>query len=237
MNRTSHLLCAHSGLAFAALVALGAFGVAGWFPPLSPALAAADVGQLFAAHRVRILIGMSILALGSVFYWPFSATIAAQLRRIEGAHPVLASTELASATGSVLAVLIPAYMWLALAFRPGAPGPDTLQALNDLAWISFIAMYPPALIQNVAIGACILGDRQQPRIYPRWLGFLNYATAAVYLVGGVFVPFFRRGPFAWDGLIGFWLVAVAFFGWVILMWWATTKAIRLASADERARVS
>ena len=159
------------------------------------------------------------------------------MRRIEGAHAVLASTELASATGSVLAVLVPAYVWLALAFRPGAPGPDTLQALNDLAWISFIAMYPPALIQNVAIGACILGDRQQRPVYPHWLGLLNYAAAAVYLVGGVSVPFVRRGPFAWNGLIGFWLVAVAFFAWVILMWWATTKAIRLPPADEGARVS
>jgi hypothetical protein len=232
MNRTVPLLCAHGGLTFGVLLALGIFAVAGWFPPLSPALSAADVGQVFAADRMRILIGMTLVALGSVFYWPFSAAIAAQMKRIEGAQSVLASTELACATGSVLAVLIPAYIWLALAFRPEAPGPDTRQALNDLAWLSFIGMYPPALIQNLAIGACILGDRREQRIYPHWLGKLNYAAAACYLVGAL-IPFFRHGPFAWDGLIGFWVAAVAFFGWLILMWWATTRAIRLQPPDER----
>jgi hypothetical protein len=231
MNRRVHLLCAHGGLAFTALLALGIFAVAGWFPPLSPELSAADVGQIFAADRMRILLGMTLLALGSAFYWPFSAAIAAQMRRIEGAQSVLASTELACATGTVLAVLIPAYIWLALAFRPGAPGPDTLQTFNDLAWLSFIGMYPPALIQNLAIGTCILGGRREPRVYPHWLGNLNYGVAACYLVGAL-IPFSRHGPFAWNGLVGFWVAAVAFFGWVILMWWATTRAIRLQAPDK-----
>lgn len=225
MNRVSHLLCAHGALAFCGLLALGIFAVAGWMPPVSPALNAGDVSQIFAAERQRILVGMTLLALGSVFYWPFSAAVAAQLKRIEGAHPVLASTEMACATGTVLAVLIPAYVWLALAFRPGAPAADTLQVLNDFAWLSFVGMYPPARIQNVAIGACILADRRPTPVFPRWLGILSCAVALCYVVGAP-IAFSRHGPFAWDGLMGFWFAAAAFFGWVILMWWATVRAIR-----------
>jgi len=124
-------------------------------------------------------------------------------------------------------------VWLALTFRPGATAPDTVRLFDDFAWLTFIGMYPPALVQNLAIGACILGAAQPAttaaRVYPRWLGWLNYAVALAYAVGAP-IPFFKRGPFAWDGLIGFWLAAVCFFGWVGLMWWATARAIRREAA-------
>ena len=45
------------------------------------------------------------------------------------------------------------------------------------------------------------------------------------LMPGVLIPFFKHGPFGWNGLLGFWVVAVAFFVWVFLMWIFTAKAI------------
>ena len=41
----------------------------------------------------------------------------------------------------------------------------------------------------------------------------------------MFIPFFKTGPLAWNGLIGFWVVAVAFFTWAFAMWIFTAKAI------------
>lgn len=225
MNQMTHRLCTHAGPVFAVLLGIGIFGVAGWLPPHSPAWSADEIVRIYAEDRTRIRIGMTILALGSVLYWPFAAAISAQMRRIEGRHSVLATTQLAVATGTVIAVLIPAYVWLAVAFRPGAPDPATVQALHDFAWLMFVGLYPPAVVQNVALATCILLDRRPDPIYPRWVGYLGYWLALCYFVGAL-VPFFHRGPFAWNGVFGFWVAATTFFAWVLLMWWATLRAIR-----------
>lgn len=230
MNARAQLLCAHSGLLFAVLMGVGIFGIAGWLPPLDPLLAATDVATLFQRDQLRIRIGISVLALACVLWWPFSAAIAAQLRRIEGRGAVLAATQLASASGTVFAVMIPSYVWLALSYRPDLTPPGTMQVLNDLAWLSFVGMYPPALVQNLATGLAILGDESPRPVYPRWLGFVNFWLALCYVVGAL-LPFFKRGPFAWNGLFGFWLAAVSFFGWTLLMWRTTVRAIRDAPAD------
>jgi hypothetical protein len=225
MNRTAHALCTHGGLVFGALLGIGLFAIAGWMPPVEPGWGAERIAQLFEADRARIRVGVSVMALGSVFFWPFSAAIAAQLRRIEGPHPVLSGTQLACASGTVIAALVPAYVWLAIAFRPGSPSPETLQVLNDFGWLCFVGMYPPALVQSLAIGTCILADERPVKLYPRWIGYLNYWLALAFMVG-ILVPFFRHGPFGWNGLIGFWFAAVAFFGWMLVLWWATLRAIR-----------
>lgn len=224
LNKSAQLVCVHSGLLFAVLMGIGIFGIAGWLPPVSPGLGAAEIAQLFQQDTTRIRIGISVLALASVFWWPFSSVVATQLRRIEGRNHVYASTQLASAAGTVVAVIVPCYLWLAISYRPELTPPQTLQLLNDYAWLSFVGMYPPALVQNLATGLCILGDRSATPVYPRWVGFMNFWLVVCYLVGAL-LPFFKRGPFAWNGLIGFWVAAVAFFGWVAMMWWTTRRAV------------
>jgi hypothetical protein len=230
MNKTPQLVCAHSGLAFAVLMGIGIFAIAGWLPPHQPGWTADEIVRIFAQDRTRIRIGISVMALGSVLWWSFAAAIATQLKRIEGEHHPLAYTQLACAAGTVIAVLLPAYLWLALAFRPEAPAPETTQLFNDLAWLSFVGMYPPALLQNIVIGFCILSDRRADPVFPRWIGFVNFWLAICYTVGAL-IPFFKSGPFAWNGLFGFWVAAVSFFGWIALMWWATARAVRRQPAD------
>jgi hypothetical protein len=230
LNKSAQLLCTHSGLLFAVLMGIGIFGVAGWLPPQDPGLSAVDVANLFQRDQTRIRIGMTLLALASVFFWSFSAAIATQLRRIEGRNHVLAGAQLASASGTVFAVLIPSYVWLALSYRPDATPPATMQLLNDLSWLSFVGMYPPALLQNLAVGLGILSDRRDEPLFPRWVGFANLWLAVCYLVGAL-LPFFKRGPFAWTGLFGFWVAAVSFFSWIAMMWWSTRRAIRRQTAE------
>jgi hypothetical protein len=173
---------------------------------------------------MRIRIGMSVLAFAGVFWWPFSAAIAMQMKRIEGASHPLTYVQMASSCGTVLIVLLAAYFWLIAAYREDTPA-SNIQMLNDFAWITFVGFYPPGFIQNVAIGWCILTDRNAVKTYPRWAGFANIWIAILFLPGAL-LPFFHGGPFSWNGIIGFWLVAFAFFNWILLMWWLTVKAIK-----------
>jgi hypothetical protein len=224
MNKNALQICTHTGILFGILMGIGIFGIAGWLPPHDPAWSAQQISEIFQQDQLRIRIGITILALACVLWWPFSAAIAMQIRRIEGRFHVLATTQLMTSSGTVFAVMIPCYIWLAMSYRPELTAPDTMQLLNDLSWLSFVGMYPPALIQNLAIGTAILSDPRPDPIFPRWVGFANFWLAVCYLVGAL-LPFFKTGPFAWNGMFGFWLAAVSFFGWIVMMWWATLRAI------------
>ncbi len=224
MNKTSQLLCVHSALLFAVALGLGIFMIAGWLPPLRPDMGAAELQQLFIDNATAIRIGMVVTGVGTAFFWPFAAAIYGQMRRIEGEHHPMATTQFGAAAGGVVAVMVPAYLWLGMAYRPEALSPATVQMVSDACWLMFIGAFGPGLVQNLAIGFCILGDKSATPIYPRWVGYANLWIALTFFPGGL-LPFFKTGPFAWNGVIGFWVVAIAFFGWILMMWWMTRKAV------------
>ncbi len=222
-TRSHERLMAHSGLLFAIFLGSGAFLVAGWLPPVQPSLDAGQIAQLFSEDRTRIRLGTSMLAFGSLFWWTFSVALASQMRRMEGDRHPLADLNLLSSTGTTLIIMLVAYVWLTVAFRENMPA-DNLQLLNDFAWMCFVGFYPPLFLQGLAIGICILRCGGPDAPYPRWAGYLTLWCAVLFLPG-VLVPFFQSGPFAWNGLIAFWLVATALFIWLVVMWWLTVRAV------------
>jgi hypothetical protein len=78
------------------------------------------VQHLFVHHIFRIRLGMVFVMLFSALLVPFSAVVAAQMRRIEGRHEVLATTQLASDALLSVEFIIPAMVWLAAAYRPAS---------------------------------------------------------------------------------------------------------------------
>jgi len=224
MNTASLRWCTHAGLAYALLLGVGVFGIAGWLPLPKPGLGADQIAALFQQDQTAIRIGISMIAGCTVLFWPFAVAISHQMQRIEGPSHPLADVQRTCATGTVIAVLLPAYLWLAMAFRPEQTPPVVLQLANDFAFFCFVGMWAPATLQAVVIGFCILSAPEDQQVYPRWLGYMNLWLAVLFLPG-VTVPFFKAGPFAWNGLITFWVVATAFWVWLMVMWWATLKAL------------
>ena len=223
MGKSAEIFCAHTGLLFAILLGCGAFFIPGWFPPVDPSLDANTIAQLFEDNRLRIRLGMTLTAFASIFYCSFTTVIAVQTRRIEGDGRILTYIQVASITGTCVVIWLAAYLWLAAAYRPTTP-PETLQLFNDMAWMMFIGGFQPAMIQWIAIAACIISDKSENRLYPKWAG---YATIWITLTTfvGAFLPYFYSGPFAWNGVLGFWLAATMFFGWLIMMWRLTLRSI------------
>jgi hypothetical protein len=62
----------------------------------------------------------------------------------------------------------------------------------------------------------VLGDRATRPLWPRWVAFYNLWTAFLFTAGG-FAIFFRHGAFAWNGLLAYWLAAVTFGAWFLVM--------------------
>lgn len=222
MNIRNQLLCAHSTLLFCLLVGVGGFVVSGFLPPPSPGLNA-DQLSAFITNDFSLRIGVSLMALGAPIFMGLAVAVTNQMRRIEGSQAVLSNLQMLAAAVGVLAIQFPAYFWLAISYRPDTPR-ELIVLFNDLSFFLLLAAYSPAVLQNLCIGLCILGAPKQT-VYPRWLGYANL-WLALTLLPGILTPFFRSGPFTYSGLFGFWIVAIGFFIWVLLMWWYTVKAIR-----------
>ena len=114
--------------------------------------------------------------------------------------------------------------FMAAAFRPDF-STELTNLLTDLGFFLFVGAAIPGFTQNVITGAAILGDRRADPVIPRWVGYMNLWTG-VLLLPGAAICLFKVGPFAWNGLLAFWMPAVVFTIWFNIMIWAMLRAIK-----------
>jgi len=224
MNTKNQLILTHSAIVMALMIFLGSFVLTGWLPPPSPSLSSAEFVAIFSPDNYMMRIGVLIMCLFSPLYVAFAAVVATQLKRIEGPHHVMANLQYVISGAGLCLFLVPGFIWLAISYRAGI-NPDIIMVLNDLAWFMFLAGSAPTILQWSCIGFAILSDRSAKPIYPRWLGYLNFWLAVGALTGQL-IPFVKSGPFAYNGLFGFWVVAAVFFIWVSCTYWYTLQAVK-----------
>jgi hypothetical protein len=235
MNLRAQRLAAWTGPLFCLLFAIGMVGFAQYIPPPRADATAADVAALYSDNAVRLRIGFGLMMLGAGFIASWGSAITVQLKRIEGEHAPMTWTNAACTAANVMVVTVPVMIMIAASFRPER-SPEITQALHDLAWIMFVMVFPPVMVQNLATAVAVFSHPGQ-NVYPRWVGFFN-AWCAILLFPALALPFFKTGPLAWHGIFEFWLAAIVFFGWVVVMTVATLGAInrQAASAPEPAPV-
>jgi membrane protein implicated in regulation of membrane protease activity len=141
--------------------------------------------------------------------------VSTQLRRINPRFTTLADIQLAMGILLVVLLMMPAALFETAAFRPER-SPESIQLLFDLSWFIFVFTVSTGVVQSVVIAVAILMDRRREPIFPRWAGYVNIWVAILFL-GGSLVPFFKTGPFAWNGLFAFWIPVVVFFAWMVAM--------------------
>ncbi|MDB5971376.1 MAG: hypothetical protein JWQ90_3826 [Hydrocarboniphaga sp.] len=191
-------------------------------PPLSPMLSPAEVAQHLRDHRSGILIGGVLITLSGSLFFMFLGGIYACTKRMEGpGAPLTNGAIMVTGFGFFPLFMLAAFLIEAV-YRPELSD-DTMRLLFDLAMWMLVFPAMPALLMYGAIGYATLTDRNATPIFPRWLGFTNLWVAVLSL-GGAIIPFFKQGPFAWNGLIAFWIPAVLFGVWAALMTWAVWRA-------------
>lgn len=224
MNDKTQIACAASGIGFALFYVLGWWIIGGFVPPHAPLMGAEELAESYLRNTGTIRFGLLLAMIGSGMMIPFSAVIAVQIRRTEGRFPVLAYSELvAGAVGTVI-LLIPTVLWTAAAFRPER-NPELILLLNDFAWLFLIMTFPPFFVLFVSIGLAILSDEREPPLFARWSGYFNIWLAVLAIPGGL-ITFFKTGPFAWNGLLAFWVPIGVFVAWFFVMFFVLLKAIR-----------
>ena len=230
MNTQNQLIATHSAIPMALMIFFGSFILTGWLPPPSPSLSPEEFAAIFNPDNVMMRIGALILCLFSPLVVTFAAAIATQMKRIEGKFHVMANLQYLVQASGLFLFILPGFIWLAISYRPDTD-PELIMVLNDLAWFSFLCGASPTIVQWLAIGIGILGDKSAAPIYPRWIGFLNL-WVALGAVCGQLIPFVYQGPFSYNGFFGFWVIATVFFTWVGCMYWATLKAVKKQAAEE-----
>jgi len=223
MNIKYQKACAWAGFVAMAVFFSGLLTMT-FFPALSPSLTPEQVAEIYQTHQSRILLGALLLVISAMFCGPFDAAIFLQLRRMEGERrPIASYAQLASGIANIQFFILPGIFFVIAAYRPDRPL-EVLYALNDIAWIVTMLPWTVGAMQCICIGVAVLSHGTATSIYPRWLGFFNIWIAVGMATSSV-IPFFKFGPFAWNGLIGFWIPATVFGLWMGVMWWMTLRAI------------
>ena len=225
MNAKMQRLCSWCGVGCTLLWLVGFWPLAHFFTPHAPTWTAGQVATFYQTNNTLIICGLILLGFGACLYLPWCAAISTQLRRIEGEHSVLAWSQLGLGSIFVWVFFLPVMIWIWIAYRPFDTPPELMWRMNDLAWLCFINPVCMIFFQGLAIGFAILSDTRAQPIFPRWAGFLNIWIVIVYLPGSL-VPLFKTGPFAWNGILAWWIPLTLFVIWMVSMTWLLLRAIR-----------
>jgi hypothetical protein len=223
MSVRSQRMCTLSGpLAFVA-VGVGIWPVAHFLPPLLPSASAEDIAAIYRANPDGIRLGAILFMVGASLFIPFFTQFSVLMKRMEGENTPLALTQAIGAAVVVTLFFLPGIMFSLAAFRPERPA-EMLQLVNDLGWLLLVIPVMPAFVQTMAIGLAILSDEKPVPVMPRWTGYFSIWLAVLFLPGCL-AAMFKSGPFAWNGLLAFWLPVGMFGFWAVTMTFPMLKAI------------
>jgi hypothetical protein len=223
VSRRNQMLCAWCAPLYVLGILVGLVLIAGLIPPPKAHESAAQVADLYRDHTDRIRIGLFIAITFTALYAPLAGVITTQMLRIEKRNPVLAWVQLGNGVIGSLILMIAFIFMMVAAFDPGRD-PDITKALHELGWIFLVIPFPPFCIQYCAIAAGILQDPSPEPVFPRWIAYYNLWIAIAFIPTGL-VGFFHTGPFAWHGLISFWVAVAAYAGWFFVMFYGLRRAI------------
>lgn len=214
-NRTLERAAAWCGLVYLMLFGMGWLILARFMPPIAPTESAVEVARQFQERHVSLMLA-SVFMMCST--WPLVAVSALMVlitRKIEGGVGMLTlMMGFTLATYLVMNFYTPFSFSLA-AFRPDR-APELVQYASDYGFLQFMGGIPMfvGVWALSAYGILVVSPRENP-IVPRWFGYFNMWATILYLPE-LLVFFFKTGPFAWDGLVGFWIPAIIFIVYFLL---------------------
>ncbi|MFT3792272.1 MAG: hypothetical protein QM741_14645 [Rudaea sp.] len=175
----------------------------------------------FYSGGLHVVLGLVMTFVGLALIGVLIAGITYVMWRSEEEAPILTLIQGVSGTVTVMCLMLPIMMMTVAAFRPER-NPEITVMLNDLSWLLFITPITPFIVQDVAIGACILNSRRA--LFPRWLAYFNFWVGFTFTFD-VLAYVFHGGPLAWNGLLIFWLALTTYTLWVLAMGWGILHAV------------
>lgn len=203
----------------------------GFVHPMSPTMSAEEVAAFYRDETARIRYSMILFNWFGVGLIPLVMLIVVQVRRMAHRTPILSYSLLACSAGPPTLFLVANMFWLLGAFRPER-APELTQLFNDLAWITFTILVPYLIAQCLLLALAIYWDHQAQPVFKPWVAHFNLLVAAA-LAPAAFTALAWTGPFAWDGVLSFWLKNIAIALWIVVMGLVVAQTIRRQRAQDR----
>jgi hypothetical protein len=194
-------------------------------PPPSARWSAVRVAAWYVTNGAEIRIGAALASWVSAWAIPLSAVIAVQMYRHEDRRaPVWSLLALGGGIMMTVFLVLPPVFFGVAAFSPTRSA-DATAIMHELAVLTLVTtdQFFPFLFAAVAV-ICLIPTRLVHSPFPRWFGYYSIwalltseAAAIAYLT--------HNGPFAWDGFLGFWLPAILYSNWVLLVGILLLRAI------------
>lgn len=215
MTTRSQTVAALAALVGVAVLFVGML-LAGYVPAPGADLAPAALAALYAENPFLTRLGILLIIIGCAGWASVVAVVWVQLRRADGAGgSVTAALHLITGSATYVFLSLFGVLLAAAAFRPERD-PEITQMLHDIGWFQAFLAAVPFVVQALAVGLAVLGDRGPVPVYPRWLGYTGIWVAIALLPGDILL-FFKTGPFAYHGVISFWIPLFGFGGWWIAL--------------------
>jgi hypothetical protein len=218
---------------------VGAFGyfcalwlLMGVIPPIAPTLNAKTVVEFYAEHNTRCRIGGVVAMAAAGFWLAYGAVISAQMVRHESGFPIWSVLQAMASTFGAIIFAIPVLFWYVAAYTV-TRNPEITATFNELAYLAFLTPIAAFTLQLLPlIVVCLASNRDGAyTAFPRWLAYLT-----VFMISAGDLPvlavLFKTGPFAWNGIVGWWLPLAGFTVWVPAITVLLLRAIRHQAATE-----
>jgi hypothetical protein len=201
----------------------------GFVHPMSPTMSAEEVAAFYRDETARIRYSMILFNWFGVGLIPLVMLLVVQVRRMAHRTPILSYSLLACSAGPPTLFLVANMFWLLGAFRPER-APELTQLFNDLAWVTFTILVPYLIAQCLLLALAIYWDRQEHPVFKPWVAYFN-VLVALALAPAAFGALALTGPFAWDGLLSFWVKNIAIAVWIVVMGTVVAQTIRRQRQD------
>ena len=190
--------------------------------PAAPSLTATELANHYFENLNGIRAGLLMSMIGPTMFAPFCGAICIVMKHIEGKYAPLAYTQLAVGIGGALLFIGPCMNLQAGIYRPER-SVELIELASDMFWIPYVGAWMFAAMQNALIGVCVFSDKSQ-NILPRWYGFFNLWLIPLYTPGSL-LYFFKTGPFAWNGMLTWYMVVTVYCTWYFVTLAVFRKAI------------
>lgn len=215
LSERAQIITLYWGLAFLAIFVFALIFLLNMVPPPPATLSPQEVADFYKEFGAEIKFGALIASWTSAFMVPFSVVAAIQMARLESGTPTWAILAFAGGILMSMFLVFPPMLWGVAAFTPDR-APEATALIHELATLSLVTTDQFYIFQMIPMTIVSLKIKKHDELsgWPRWLGFFTLWSALAFEVGAL-AFLFKTGPFAWDGILVFWMPAVLFTIWVV----------------------
>lgn len=205
-------------------------------PPPDATMSAAEIARWYADQDTEIKLGATIASYTSAFMLPLWAVIGIQISRQEKGRPIWAVMAVAGgAMMSIFLVLPPLFFGVA-AYTPSRSA-EVTALMHELGILTLVTTDQYYIFNWVAvIVICLRPQTARHSPFPRWFGYFSAWIATMFETGAIAFNT-RTGPFAWNGLLVFWMPLTLFGLWIAVMSYLLLKALKLQRQDAEAEMA